>query len=330
MIYEQTLGNQQLTLRLNGGFESQMAVTNEYVASERSVSLGGRSSSLSSEYCFNGEVSEVLIYDRMLQIDERVEVVNYLKSKWFLASEAVVLPPVVRGLRFMCDAGISDSLTTNGSGRVSQWNDPTGNGFATVQSIDSRKPVYTPDGINGHPSLIFNGSNVLMSASSFVNYSNHTIFVVAQATDRTFAGNDLFGSGDTTPGSVIIISNLRNDYQATYFTEGTRHVKAKSIGGSTLSPAVYEQWLDDSDLKLYLDGQPLGSTPVPGVHTNTLKKVCLGNRKNSDPNGNGFIGIMSEVLVYDCALTVEERQLVETYLYEKWIMPIKGTIILLH
>jgi len=328
LIYEQAFGDALLKIRVNGSAEAMVAITNVFTAVTRSIYLGGRTQYLTAGQCFWGDISEVLIYERELSQVERVAVVNHLKNRWLPGSVATTLPPVVRGLKFMGDAKVKDSLVMDSENRVSNWRDLSGNALPIGQTTNARKPVSSV-GINGLPSLFFNGSNVLCGTTAYLCYSNHTVFVVAKATGQTYAGNDLFGGGDATPGSVIVMNHLRGDYQGLYFTEGSQYAKVTSTGAATLSAAVYEQWLDSANLRLYRDGASHGSTPVSSVRTNVLKKVSLGYRQDSSPGGSGFIGEISEVLVYDVALTAEERQQTESYLYEKWIMPRKGTVIYL-
>ena len=51
------------------------------------------------------------------------------------------------------------SITFDGSGFVSQWNDKSGNGFNATMSTASRRPGYSATGINGYPSLVFDGTD---------------------------------------------------------------------------------------------------------------------------------------------------------------------------
>jgi len=115
--------------------------------------------------------------------------------------------PVTNGLMFQVDAGVTESMTVDTEGLVSQWNDLSGNGLPVVQVTDSRKPVYTFDGMDGLPSVSFNGSNLLAAASTFINYSNHTVFVMAKA--ATAAGGDLMGSATdfNTVGDILLMAN---------------------------------------------------------------------------------------------------------------------------
>ncbi|MDX9866795.1 MAG: hypothetical protein RBT78_02605 [Kiritimatiellia bacterium] len=212
--------------------------------------------------------------------------------------------------------------------RVSNGYDLTGEGFPVVQETPERQPTYHPADALRHPYVAFNGSNVLCTAEAFVCYSNHTVFAVAKADGLTYDGNDLFGGGDWSPGTVVILSSLRNDYRGIYFKEDSyQYALVNSAGAASLAPAVYGMWMDDAELRLCRDGLPHGSAAFAGPRTNLLKRVSLGYRLNGSPNGLGLIGRISEVLVYDRALADGERQQIGVYLYEKWIMPRKGTIL---
>ena len=61
-------------------------------------------------------------------------------------------------LALWLDAADSSTITLNGS-TVSQWNDKSGNGRHVSQATAASQPTYTPNGLNGKPTLIFDGVN---------------------------------------------------------------------------------------------------------------------------------------------------------------------------
>jgi len=287
------------------------------------VSLGYRNEGVINYYGFIGQVAEVLIYDRALSADERVQVESHLTNKWYSAAAAAV--PVTRNLKFWVDASVTSSIVT-AAGKVAIWKGQSESGYYVKQDNATMQPTYNPQGIKWHPSLSFNGTNVMSLPFTAINYSNHTVFVVAQAAEVVAASDFLSGGGAAVGGSgELLLMNYQNKFRGHYMPSTTpaSWTTLDSSSAAVVKPVIYEQRLDNANLKIYRNGQLDGTSAAISFYTNVLRTVCLGSR--STGGGTNFKGEMSEVLVYDCALTDAERQQVEAYLYAKWLMERRGT-----
>jgi len=322
-IYEQWVDNTTLKLYRNGGLDANTtaAYPREFVA--KPVFLGSRYADNTRSSGFKGELSEVLVYDRALTDTERMRVEEYLADKWLPPLSKPGKPPVTSGLKVWLDAGDLTALVTNGSGKVSQWNNLATLWRHATQSTSSAQPLYRTNGLNRHPSLSFNGANVI-STPSFMNYSNHSVFVVAQAT-ITNQYRDILGSGGTSPGDILLMNVVEGKYRGHYWPT-TSMYSLDSVTRSVTRPVIYEQTVDDTTMRILRSGQLDGTRTITGVRTNALRAVCLGRRYVS-VGSDSFIGEMSEVLVYDRALSSNECVQIETYLYEKWLVPPRGTLV---
>ena len=287
------------------------------------VSLGYRTEGIIYDYGFIGQVAEVLVYDRALSAVERVQVESHLTNKWYTAAAASV--PVTRNLKFWVDASVTSSIVT-AAGKVVRWKGQSETGYYVKQDSATMQPTYNPQGIKWHPSLSFNGTNVMSIPFTAINYSNHTVFVVAQATE-VVAASDFLSGGAAGGGSAgeTLLMNYQNKFRGHYMPSTTpaSWTTLDSTSAAVVKPVIYEQRLDNANLKIYRNGQLDGTSAAITFYTNVLRTVCLGSR--STGGGNNFKGEMSEVLVYDCALTDAERQQVEAYLYAKWLMERRGT-----
>lgn len=305
-IYEQVSGDAFMRIYRGVQLDNAMAADGPHATSAKPVSLGSRFTS--GGPCFVGEMSEVLVYSRALSDAERSQVNGYLSAKWLIKTTGA--PPVTAGLKFWTDASDTDSLVKDGEGKVSQWNNLTGLGCPAGQGTVAYQPTYDATGLNGKPSLSFTGTNALATAS-FTSFSNHTVFVVALAT--AFEGNDLLGSGNITTNDVLLM-NFGGRFRGHYWTDTQISADAWS---SVLMPTLYEQTVDDATLKLHMNGVLAQTQAVTGTRYDIAKPVCLGDR-SSNPGRWPFIGKMSEVLVYDRALSDAERGQVESHLASKW------------
>jgi len=288
------------------------------------VSVGYRVEAVNSDYGFIGEISEVLLYDRALNASERQQVETHLTNKWFTVPVADGLP-VTRNLKFRVDASDAASVVTNELGKVSKWWGRGETGYYVTQTTTNKQPTYNPHGLRWRPSLSFNGTNVMALPFNAINYSNHTVFVVAQAASGSGA-KDFLGSGGTGVGDILLM-NYNNKYRGHYWatTNSAVPISITSVSDTVLTPVIYSQAFSDTGLRIYRNGTLDNSKTTGLSYTNVLRAVTLGSR--SAGGGDYFVGEMSEVLVYDCALTDEERQQVEAYLYEKWLRDRRGTLI---
>lgn len=320
-LYEQRLDDAGLEVFRNGVSEGSAPVgarTNLL----NGVALGYRTEGVINDSGFFGQVAEVLIYDRALSAEERVQVESHLTNKWFAGDPGV---PVSRNLKFRVDASDAASVVTNELGKVSKWWGRGETGYYVTQTTTNKQPTYNPHGLRWRPSLSFNGTHVMSLPFNAINYSNHTLFVVAQATSGSGA-KDFLGSGGTAPGDILLM-NYNNKYRGHYFpsTNISAWLSLDSVSPTVLTPVIYGQTFSDTGLRIYRNGVLDNAKTTGLAYTNALRSVILGSRIAS--GSDYFVGEMSEVLIYDCALTDEERQAVEAYLYEKWLRDRRGTMI---
>lgn len=320
VIYEQRLDDTYLRTYRNGRQDASAWAGYPHTGLVKPVALGARY--VGSSHWFVGAISEVLIYDRALNDTERAAVENYLADKW-LTLESSSPPPVTGGLRAWFDADDGTSVVTNSNGAVSQWNNNAVLWRHAAQPASSNQPVYKAEnGIRWHPSVSFYGTN-LMYTDAFLNYSNHSVFVVAQAT-RTNEYRDILGSGATAAGDILIMNVKEGWYRGHYWPFSSQQ-SLDSATRSVTTPVIYEQVTDDTRLRIFRNGVLDGTRTFSSVHTNLAGRVCLGARGTSVYSP--FIGEMSEVLVYDRAVSDEERLQIESYLYEKWLKAKQGTLL---
>lgn len=236
--------------------------------------------------------------------------------------EDVVLLPVTDGLQFHITSFQSDKtkaelVTTNIVEQVSVWIDLSGNDSDATQLTISNRPVYAEGVINGHPALNFtrNNSNHFQYDGSFLVGTDYTVFIVEQRTSDDI-NNYLIG-GDT---SSVVNSLLHLGYREDNII-------------------THAQFFNDYNV-------PVNnfSSPIPRIHAFTYSSVTGKNYyqngvlQGSKTDSDGLLGLvayvnarigrllttehyqgaMGEIIMYDRAITSEEREEVEEYLSTKW------------
>jgi hypothetical protein len=221
------------------------------------------------------------------------------------------------GLWLKADAGV-----TLVSGAVDAWADQSGNGRNFTAPGATNRPAYSGT-LNGLPVLTFDGSTDYLqgnvaSRSIAQNVTGVTMIVVAKyavgITQRSI------GISDAATNARCLLG-----VSATQWQTGGKRLDAETpvvVGGGTSSANFVIQ----SGILRY-------SVATAGVFINSTSQVdtafqTVGNSENI-ASANTYIGVaanvtgfmfgdIAEVIIYQRAISVEERNSVERYLSVKW------------
>lgn len=231
------------------------------------------------------------------------------------------------------DAGV----TVDGSGtNVVAWADQSGNGFVADQTplTSYLQPDLVPNAVNGNPALHFDGANdhLAITNQTLNLTSGLSIFILARNNVRKNY-NGLFkiytgpfpyspnsaleiywqaGTTDNGSGNIYYVAN-RDTYPTPY----------GDIGGFDQPPAVGNPYLYDvvattgtgaQRVNGATAGSPSGNTFVPTVADN----VAIGYGFSGYP----VDGQIAEIVVYNTALTSQQRDYVWSYLEGKYSLGI--------
>lgn len=321
----QRVDDSALTIYRNGVLSGSLAVPTAPGINAKDLVLGCRAENESGPTFFDGELGEVLVYNRALSDAERLQVEAYLQTKWFVVSETSGVP-VKQGLKLAADASRFDQLETNQTGRLAFIRDLSGNNNNLLMNNANVMPGYSRNSLRGRPAFVFGGTNWMVSDSVF-NYSNHTVFVVARTSSKNV---DLLGSGGTDSGNILLhVVSGSGIFRGHYWNAGS---VLYSVDSSELAsdgiPRIYSQRMDDATLTIYRNGiSAVTKAKATETAALPLRRVIAGGRFTGSSTEN-LKGEIAEILVYDRALSTVERMQVETYLYDKWLTPLqKPTLI---
>ncbi len=219
------------------------------------------------------------------------------------------------GLVLHLDA--TDGLTVDGSNRVSQWNDLSGQDNHFVQSTNNYKPVLVQNVLNGLPTVSFDGSNDFMTAnknelSGFdfsVNSSNrYSIFIITRATSNR---SGIIGQFSNTRPVFAFWRNSVSEFESILNNNYGNAVSANTSFGlhtSTWNGSQYRYWLNRGTVN---------SRTVSTQNYTNLEDIEIGRVVgNSENNLDGDI---AEILIFSRELTSTEITDIESYLYKKWL-----------
>lgn len=198
---------------------------------------------------------------------------------------------------------------------VTTWHDYSGNGYDATQTASANQPTVVANALNGKPVVHFNGAGQYLNLPNVMSgATTGEIFVVTKATSAV-------------PGSehqLMQFAANPNTYGTIYPTSDGRWV---DDWGSTAQQQIGVAFPRVDQPHIYNVTSQAGSwvARINGLEqyrnsTNTVSFTTtpvLGSRLFKDLT---FAGDIAEVLLYDRALTSDERKEVEFYLAGKYAL----------
>ena len=226
---------------------------------------------------------------------------------------------VASGMLLWLDANDNSTLILDSNNKLLIWNDKSGfNRNATKYGSDNSNPNYLSNGFNNLPGIKFNGNQGLSVSMPYKTLSTGiTIFVVFTVLDTSI----LYDTG--------LISRGYNDMPAPFDMYGSIRLQGDgftSVAGTSTFDLNLATGLNIMMIKVSPNNwtENLNGIQIYNANITSLfsdhggnSKLFIGTRYD---NKTTFIGIMSEIIVYDNLLTTSQIQIIEGYLAKKWNM----------
>ena len=229
------------------------------------------------------------------------------------------IPTFYGTLMLWLDAADVTGTGTNPSNgtAITSWKDKSG---LAKHATNVGSPVLASTGVNGKPGILLNGTSMGFRGALANTGTVSTTFIVATLNDAgtgtnarliSFAGN----TGDDYASSSFAIPFLRPS-DTSKSIAGFRNNSALSTKAIPEydTPLYATSIFDATNNTVYVNGT--AATAVASTGTFAITKYSIGTQPNA--NGDWWKGYVSEVLIYNSALSTTNRQIVETYLATKW------------
>lgn len=223
------------------------------------------------------------------------------------------------GASFPANQNITSSILSLRS-NVRQWSDKSGLENNAIQSTVSRQPTVNSSGVNGLPTLSFNGTSqfLLLPDSTRLDFTTNdfSIFALVRANpaNNTSIHNIISKNSAATPQWKLAVE--LNTANVTIFNSSAQQSTAAAAvsSGLMLLNGVVNR---SSGNTLFQNGAVIATTTstIAGSISNNVT-VTIG----SDLNGTSrfWNSDMAEIIVYTGIPTTTQRQNVEGYLAWKW------------
>jgi len=270
----------------------------------------------------NGYIYESLVYNRVLTLTEYRQVEGYLAQKWGFTGSLPVghpglgttinniiqlsrlpyyrffNPQTISSLALWLDA--ADSSTVSGTSPITAWTDKSSAGrTVTITS----GPTYGTTTRNGLKTMYFNNNVISSSIASAVGTGDFTLIA---AWYQSSAGTNTVLSLGTVASSSQSLGYSGNKYN--FYQYGSLE------SAYTTGPGwVVQVGTRISSIKrVYITGT-IGSVPASDSFNVSDTTVTIGKGDNF-----AITGEIAEIMVYTGTMSDISRQLLESYLAQKW------------
>jgi hypothetical protein len=219
--------------------------------------------------------------------------------------------PVKGGLALWLDASDDTTFSYSSGTSVSQWRDKSGNNFHATQALSANQPSRSTTQ-NSRKTVNFDGTNDTVTIPNFVCNSEISIFVVSNcgttlliehSTDtNSNQGFYFYGGGN---GMIYITRSTGSIISNTNWLSGGYSI-ASAVNSTGLDLLTYKNGTQQT---IITDGR---SSLTNSFVTNTL---YIGSR---GANSLWSSGPIAEIIIYNRKVTNAERNLIHTYLGQKW------------
>jgi hypothetical protein len=280
---------------------------------------------------FVGVMNELILFASGVSLPQQQQVEGYLAWKWglqenlplthpyktgppysvslpaptrSLATSGFWRPTQISGSQLWLDAADTATLSLSGTS-VSQWNDKSGSGNNATQGTASWRPSYGR--VNRSTAIVFTGSPTFLYLPNITSVPL-TLFMVSAATQNI--NNTFFVS----LGSLFMREQFSPDVFGIDASVGAQYLS----GVRDLNTHLWSFSLPASASGVFaFDGTVVSTSGFTFSANTTFGTNSLGTWAQNSANGN-INGGISEILMYNSALTTEQRQKVEGYLAWKW------------
>ena len=216
-------------------------------------------------------------------------------------------------LWFKADAGTN---TTTNAAAISTWIDQSGQGKNVTQATAANRPLFVSNGINFNPSIDYDGSNdYLVNTTIGITGGNKTFFAVSTPQTLPASTVGIIGAGTSLNETQFGYENAKlNMY------ENVGNTATATTATTTGVPMLSTGMESSNALSFFNNGTANGT----GTYTSTPTSVrfTVGSHTvgtNASPTyKNYWDGYISEVIMYDAAVSTIEKEEVESYLAIKY------------
>lgn len=235
----------------------------------------------------------------------------------------------IAGMIAWYETSLIDSLKPSESGnngQITEWRDISPGSIAAQKNKLTRTAssavTYQSDGINNLPSIKFISSgNLTLSAFYQGNLGQATIFIVARPSAAVSTAAALLDSHSSASSSTF---GIASSYLWMNLGSGQTNTSSLSNAPSILanSNCILAGYYDNTNSKAFFNNATtMAGAANISAGTNPLSGLTIATNKSGS---SAFSGLISEIIIFDRPLPIDERKSVMSYLSKKYKISVVG------
>lgn len=218
------------------------------------------------------------------------------------------------GLWLRADVGLS---TTGGNQDVNTWEDQSANNRdATASGGNRPRRITSNSEVNDLPVVRFDGGDYLSFDGSFIVGDDYTVIVVGGRAGQGSGAFYLAGNSTSTNANLIVGYENDTTLRLSQYGNDLDAVVSEWTSGRQWNLDVF--WYDDgTGHRIHHNG------PLVASNNNTQDVTSWPSARigHFQPYNSYFTGDIAEIVIYERALSCEERVTVESELAARWGLP---------
>jgi len=224
-------------------------------------------------------------------------------------------PLDISDLKVWLDTSDSTTITKDGSDRVSEWDDKSGNGHNQAQATANRQPLWRNSNRNGLDTIDFSKSTtdrLMVQASSFTSINQPiTVFTACELPQIQVLGNETIYSGLSSTGVQLSTEqSSEGGLGVPYIRAGASLYASNSTGSDSWGTSF--ALFDGVNSELEINGLNVATGNAGNDGTTGL---TVGAQYNTASFLDKIIG---EIIMYDKEVSGDEKANLMTYLTNRW------------
>lgn len=270
-------------------------------------SIGQNNVGLIPSQFFEGKVGEIVLSDTQVEHDTILVFSEFLKGKWSIPNLPVWYQ-IYESLDAWWDFTRFNTVVKDGSDFMEQQYSRALPNKHLFQSDQPLKPLYVSAGINGLPSVQFNGTSHYMIAAQVLSGATEFDVYAVISVASLVTNNTIFGgrpnTGDNVNALTFEVSNVSGG--APRFVFNGTVLTASDLILNINTPYLLRFSFDGTTMRLYRNGVASASTATPAGSVFAMNRAIGTLWMNGLAFGSYFQGLISEIGFSNVLLTPQQ------------------------
>ena len=259
-----------------------------------------------------GDIAEIVVYDRVVSEPERTAIEGYLAKKWGLgaagaAAAGQALPASGLVLNLDAEDANADRGSPAKAGRLAAWKDKSAAGRLVAQADPGRQPELVPNVLAGRAVVRFGGRQCLDGPAVLRPGGNHFTFIAVWRRNHASGSQVIFEQSSPGVGKrACLLTTGKSEGRGGEFADGVLRL---AVPLDMIDPA---RWHDVAvrfrgpNLELFIDGVLVDEEWPHGALYQFVSPLLIGAGYEKGELRAGFRGQIDHVALWNRALKDEE------------------------